>query len=308
MAPLLPNDTRDIRGSMIDPLTFAGQPQGIEPRRKEEAAHEAAPGFSYALAAASLEKNASQSLKAHGAAPGGGETSAPVETAHNARRDRQATDNSQVGAKTAQQKTSQPAPIQPPATANRSDAAPFAASIAASAPPPTIGLATGPAAAIGKSADALAIRASDLAKLKTAAPKAPRIEQQAPALKAEFAEILARRLEKTSVFELRLDPPELGRVDGRLSVNDDGKAVLSLTFDNQNSFDLYSRDEQALRQALSDAGLNFAAGDFTFAFREPPAATVFQAEYSTPPLPVAVDAYEPLFLADWSAGALDIRI
>jgi len=293
---------------MIDQLSFAGQPQGIEPRRKEETAQGAASGFSYALAAASLEKNASQSLKAHGAAPGRGEISASAETADGVRRDKSASEPSKDAAIPAPEKTSPQPASEARTPAIKGALAPTIASAAAPAQPPTIGIANSPAAASGKTADIAAVRASDVARMKTAATKAPRIEPQSPALKAEFAEILARRLEKTSVFELRLDPPELGRVDGRLAVNDDGKAVLALTFDNQNAFDLFSRDEQALRQALSDAGLNFSFGDLTFTFREPAAAFALQSDYSTPPLPDAADAYEPLFLADWSAGALDIRI
>jgi flagellar hook-length control protein FliK len=145
------------------------------------------------------------------------------------------------------------------------------------------------------------------AKTKLAAAKAEKPQQAPATLKAEFAAILARRLEKTSVFDLRLDPPELGRVEGKLVVNDDGKSVLSLTFDNQNAFDLFSRDEQALRLALQHAGLSFGAGDFKLSYRAPAEAAGDAFGGLSAAAPAAI-SYEPAFHAEWSAGALDIRI
>lgn len=289
---------------MIDSLSIAGQSHDAAPRRKDDARGDAG-GFSYALAAASLEKSASQSLKAHGATPDRGPAAPSGETAADARADK--------GDKA--EKSQRDATASPPkALANERDpvAAPAktngAAPAAAAATAPSLAPPGAPAALAAKSVNAAAVR--DVAAAKTKAPpmKTPRIQPQTPALKLAFAEILARRLEKTSLFELRLDPPEHGRVDGRLSVNDDGKAILSLTFDNQNAFDHFSRDEQALRQALNEAGLNFSAGDFIFAFRERPQTVAPQSDFAPLQTAGSADAYEPLFHADWSAGALDIRI
>lgn len=263
--------------------------------------------FSYTLAAASLERRASQSLEAHGSRPQNSEAAqtAPQAESVPVREDSPSSDPS----------SRQPAPL-------RFSAADAAGASAPKTPPPmkiiSAPVATAlasPAAAPSSVAapsmqarlvDASALRNVSAEKSKAAAHAAP-TNSEPSKLNGAFAEILARRLEKSSVFDFRLDPPELGRVEGRLVINDDGKSVLSLTFDSQNAFDLFSRDEQALRLALQQAGLNFSAGDFVFAFEDrsrptpgfAAGALQFQ-EASTP--------YEPAFVASWSGGAIDIRI
>lgn len=278
------------------------------PRRKEEP-REPSSQFSYALAAASLETKAAKSLEAHGAAPkdGGVETGGASSTP------------AQEEATSTSSQTQAHTPDHKPAPSRIADAPaqPASASApgAAGAPAPSaqpLAQAVVTAQSISpvqtKAANASAA-ARDVASAKTklAVAKAEKPQSTPAALKAEFAAILARRLEKTSVFELRLDPPELGRVEGKLVVNDDGKAVLSLSFDNQNAFDLYARDEQALRLALQHAGLSFGAGDFTLSYREPAEAAGDAFAGPSAASPAAV-SYEPAFHADWSAGALDIRI
>lgn len=160
-----------------------------------------------------------------------------------------------------------------------------------------------PAASIVKTADGIAARGEATARAKATAN--PAVNAGASqALQETFAEILARRLEKSTVFDIRLDPPALGRVEGRLTVGDDGKSVLTLAFDNQSAFDLFSRDEAALRLALANAGLSFGDRDVSFSFRE-------QGAGERSPSMAAREsaaAYDPEFYADWSAGALDIRI
>ncbi len=294
---------------MIENASIALQPHEAAPRRKEQPLRAEAPGFSYALAASALERKAAQSLETHGATPKNNGAS-PQRTAA----ETQTENRSQSGEiKSDAQRES----VQPPSAGAEKSASPQVR--------PTIGALSAsaegaaPAAATAalfnqvsltqtKAADAAMVRDAGAAKAKLSAQKAPRLPDAPATLKTEFAEILARRLEKTSVFELRLDPPELGRVDGRLSVGDDGKAVLALSFDNQSAFDLFSRDEQALRQALQQAGLEFGAGDFVFAFKERPPADHTSVDLMNAPAIRAADAYEPTFHAEWSAGALDIRI
>lgn len=269
---------------------------------------EGADVFSYSLAAASLERGAAKSLEAHGVRPAQ-QTSAgkaqPADgsaVAENAASGKQPADFSNRQVKSvspsgAEKTAGTGAPTQSAISA----AAPTIAQAAPIAAPPS---ATMPA----KTAEIASLRNASAAKMKAATAKAPRLAQAPTALKEAFAEVLARRLEKTSIFDLRLDPPDLGRVEGRLSVNDDGKAVLSLTFDNQNAFDLFSRDEQALRTALQQAGLEFGSGDFAFAFREPrqigepPTALVAASGVE------ALALYDPVFMSDWTAGAVDLRI
>lgn len=274
-------------------------------RRKPVASRDEASGFSYALAAASLEKNAARSLEVHGARPADKRAAAaqtPKTTQHASSLDR------------SQSKPDQSA--QAPSQAPESAASTHQLRMTTKAPPPpAISTAAAPSlmpapalvqSGPAKPIDAPAARFADpVLKMKAAAkPARPVAESSGP--RADFAEILAKRLEKTSSFDIRLDPPDLGRVEGRLTVSDDGKAVLSLAFDNQNAFDLFSRDEQALRQALVQAGLSFAAGDFAFSFRDRPSIHALSGVDTTVPDQHA--QYDPVFLAEWSAGALDIRI
>lgn len=297
--------------SIAPTASFAANSADAPDSRRMLSSRDEAPQFSYALAAASLEDQASKSLKAHGAAPQGDAAARGRTRSEGASRD---------SAKRAELPESSDAatPAATPEGAGRAASATKSATgepsvAAANAAPVASAAPTLPAAPSGtqstKAAEAIPARdAATLAKAKASVAKATRPAEPA-ALKTEFAEILAKRLEKTSVFDLRLDPPELGRVEGRLAVNDDGKAVLSLTFDSQNAFDLFSRDEGALRQALAQAGLDFGAGDFVFAFRERASEShAFITDVDGAAAAETPRNYDPAFFASWSAGALDIRI
>ncbi len=268
---------------------------------------DAAPDFSYALAAASLERQAAQSLKTHGAAPknsspAAASTAPPTDDARSSVPD---SPTDAAAEKTAAATSASPPPRQeskaPPALSAPSPVAPT--------PPPTGAAAPSllPAQTTqARSVDAVAARDAVLAAKSKAADVKTLRPQEPAALPADFARILAKRLEETSIFDIRLDPPDLGRVDGKLSINDDGKAVLALAFDNQSAFDLFSRDEQALRQALADAGLDFGVGDFVFSFRERAESDAAPREASV--VDAMLSHEEPAPFASGRAGAVDIRI
>ena len=59
-----------------------------------------------------------------------------------------------------------------------------------------------------------------------------------------------------SRFEIRLDPPELGRIDVRLDVDSDGKVTSRLMVERAETLDLLRRDAPQLERALQHAGLN----------------------------------------------------
>lgn len=279
--------------------------------RRKSGAREETPQFSYALAAVSLEDQASKSLKAHGAAPQSDIATDRRARPENADRRHATPAKPDASAEKAEHAGATDDFSRVEAAANHASNTP---PVAVTASPITANSAptsatNPPALQSAKSAEAIAARdAATAARARASVIKSAQPNASA-ALKSEFAEILAKRLEKTSVFDLRLDPPELGRVEGRLAVNDDGKAVLSLTFDNQNAFDLFSRDEAALRHALAQAGLDFGAGDFVFAFRERETKdSAILADVDGASTAQASRNYDPAFFASWSAGALDIRI
>jgi flagellar hook-length control protein FliK len=87
-------------------------------------------------------------------------------------------------------------------------------------------------------------------------------------------EIVSRAHDGLRRFEIRLDPPELGRIDVRLDVDRGGNVSSRLTVERAETLDLLRRDAAQLERALQQAGLNtegglqFSLRDQSFANRE----------------------------------------
>ena len=64
-------------------------------------------------------------------------------------------------------------------------------------------------------------------------------------------------------IKLRLDPPDLGRVEVKMSIDKDNKTRIVLTAEKPETYLMLQRDSQALQQALSNAGLDNGA-DLSF--------------------------------------------
>jgi flagellar hook-length control protein FliK len=62
-------------------------------------------------------------------------------------------------------------------------------------------------------------------------------------------EIAGKALAGKNRFEIRLDPPELGRIEVRLDVDRDGNVTSRLTVDRVETFDLLRRDAAGLERA-----------------------------------------------------------
>ena len=73
-------------------------------------------------------------------------------------------------------------------------------------------------------------------------------------------EIVARAQDGPKRFEIRLDPPELGRIDVRLDVDHAGKVTSRLVVERAETLDLLRRDAPQLERALQQAGLNTEGG------------------------------------------------
>ena len=89
---------------------------------------------------------------------------------------------------------------------------------------------------------------------------------ETPALDALALRIATRSAEGDRNFSIRLDPPELGRVEISLNVSATGHAQAEFTADKPQTLDLLQRDAPALERALKDAGLNLAGG-FAFSLK-----------------------------------------
>jgi flagellar hook-length control protein FliK len=69
-------------------------------------------------------------------------------------------------------------------------------------------------------------------------------------------------------FEIRLDPPELGRIDVRLDVDREGKVTSRLVVDRPETLDLLRRDAPELERSLQQAGLETADNALQFSLRD----------------------------------------
>ncbi len=68
-------------------------------------------------------------------------------------------------------------------------------------------------------------------------------------------------------FEIGLSPPDLGRIEVKLSVGDDGSAKAVLIADKPQTLALLQNDAANLVRSLNDAGLNFHQNALSFSLR-----------------------------------------
>jgi flagellar hook-length control protein FliK len=88
-----------------------------------------------------------------------------------------------------------------------------------------------------------------------------------PDLAALAVTIAAKSQEGSKHFDIRLDPPEFGRVDVRLSVDDSGRAQAHLTADKPQTLELLQRDSGTLQRALKDSGVDVGNSGLQFSLR-----------------------------------------
>jgi len=80
--------------------------------------------------------------------------------------------------------------------------------------------------------------------------------------------IAARAQAGTNQFDIRLDPPELGRIDVRLDVDRDGQVTTHMTADRADTLQLLQNQQPQLEQALNQAGLKTADDGLQFSLRD----------------------------------------
>ncbi|HHY50452.1 MAG TPA: hypothetical protein GYA10_11970 [Alphaproteobacteria bacterium] len=117
----------------------------------------------------------------------------------------------------------------------------------------------------------------------TALPAAPTAETRAihaayrpvvPHLNMpQLAVEIVRQVEAGATrFQIRLDPPELGRVEVKLDVDKAGNVHARMTVDRAETLDLMQRDQRALERALAQAGLDSSKTNLEFSLRQNPFA------------------------------------
>ena len=148
-------------------------------------------------------------------------------------------------------KAAAPTPADNPAPA---PSAPDAPKIQANAPAPM----PEPVRAMASSFNAASLQAAN-----TGQPNA------VPLKGVELAvEIASRMREGMRRFDIRLDPPELGRIEVRLEVDRHGHATTRMTVDRPETLDLLQREARGLERALQQAGLKTDQGGLEFSLRQ----------------------------------------
>ena len=69
-------------------------------------------------------------------------------------------------------------------------------------------------------------------------------------------------------FQMRLDPPELGKIDVRLDIDKSGQVTARLTVEKSETLDLMQRDQRGLEKALQQAGLDSSKTSLEFSLKQ----------------------------------------
>jgi len=80
--------------------------------------------------------------------------------------------------------------------------------------------------------------------------------------------IAGRAQAGSSQFDIRLDPPELGRIDVRLNVDGGGQVRTHVTVDRPDTLQLLQSQQPQLERALEQAGLKTADNGLQFTLRD----------------------------------------
>ncbi|HVZ69669.1 MAG TPA: flagellar hook-length control protein FliK [Rhizomicrobium sp.] len=80
-------------------------------------------------------------------------------------------------------------------------------------------------------------------------------------------QIAAKSGEGVKHFDIRLDPPELGRVEVRLSIDDTGHAQAHLAVEKPQTLDMLQNDRSNLERALKDSGVNLSQNGLNFSLK-----------------------------------------
>jgi len=92
--------------------------------------------------------------------------------------------------------------------------------------------------------------------------------EASPNLPALAVQIATHSDDGQKHFNIRLDPPELGRVDVHMTVDDTGKAQATLSVDKPQTLALLQKDAPELQRQLKDAGLDLSQNGLNFSLRQ----------------------------------------
>ena len=157
--------------------------------------------------------------------------------------------------------------------------------------------------------------AATTAAQTAAAPTSDAMEPAVP-IAGLAVEIAARAQAGQNRFEIRLDPPELGRIDVRLDIDSSGQVTSRLVVERADTLEHLRRDAAGLERALQDAGLKTGENSLQFSLRDqgfagrddnsesPAAARLLVPDPNLPPVDIPANAYRSMT----RAGGVDIRV
>jgi flagellar hook-length control protein FliK len=103
----------------------------------------------------------------------------------------------------------------------------------------------------------------------TAAATPPRAALPSPAVHDQIAVHIQRAVSQgRDHITIHLSPAELGRIDVRLEMAENGRVSATVAVDRPETLDLLQRDSRGLERALQDAGLKTDAGGLSFTLRD----------------------------------------
>lgn len=161
--------------------------------------------------------------------------------------------------------------------------------------------------------------ASPVAQAATTATDAR--TQTAPVAAQVGGEIIRRFNGQDTSFQLRLDPPDLGRVDVRLDVSRDHRVTAVISADNPQALSDLARGVRDLQQALQSAGLDLADDGLRFDLSSNGQGNSFaqaqaQQEQSNfraantalaePSIAPEITASRPLSIDSWRGARVDV--
>jgi flagellar hook-length control protein FliK len=150
---------------------------------------------------------------------------------------------------------------------------------------------------------------------QTSAPTSDAMEPAVP-IAGLAVEIAARAQAGQNRFEIRLDPPELGRIDVRLDIDSSGQVTSRLVVERADTLEHLRRDAAGLERALQDAGLKTGENGLQFSLRDqgfagrddnsqsPATARMLVPDPDLAPVDLAANTYGRMM----RTGGVDIRI
>ena len=104
-------------------------------------------------------------------------------------------------------------------------------------------------------------------KPATALYQGPQQNLNLPHVAYEFARNVQNGLSR---FQIRLDPPEMGRIDVKMEIDKTGALNARLSVERADTLDLLQRDVRALERALAQAGLDTNKTNLEFSLKGNP--------------------------------------